>query len=247
MKKFGFTLAEVLTALSIVGVMTAIVAPTVTNLAPDKNKAIYLDYFNKISNTTQKMLSDSSVYYKNLNLENGNEFYVAEGCVGLGCTSSAQNQVYSRESGNRKYPYLIAIDWGLNLDDCAFGNGESILETSDGIEMSFTPTPDSINVTNDINAYVEGEFMTGGTGDFRTLSYVVEMRLPSGGRECFYDADACPRPRWYIYNIDTYGNVTPGDALSRAYLQNQHKMNNKQRDYDCAAELSGGAQSCAED
>ena len=45
MKKFGFTLAEIMIALSIVGVMAAVVGPAITNLAPDKNKVIYLDYF----------------------------------------------------------------------------------------------------------------------------------------------------------------------------------------------------------
>ena len=57
MKKLGFTLAEIMVALTIVGIIAAVAGPAVTNIAPDKNKVIYLDYYNKLGDTIQKALS----------------------------------------------------------------------------------------------------------------------------------------------------------------------------------------------
>ena len=240
MKKFGFTLSEVMVALSIVGVMAAVVGPAISNLAPDKNKSIYLDYFNKINSTTQKLLADSSIYYKGFEPSEDESYYAAKKCIDLGCMQRAQNPSFNQQEGSRKYPYLIARSWGVT--DLSFTRDRSFFDTPDGITWIFQQNEREIVVpkdANDANFYVEGQFIQDGTGNFETVSYRIVMQLPDGGRPCTYSAD-CRKPRYYTYNVDTYGNVTPADALSRAYMQNQHKMNDKQKDYDCAARIIEG-------
>ena len=39
MKRRGFTLTEVLVTIGILGIVTAVMAPVISNLIPDKNKA----------------------------------------------------------------------------------------------------------------------------------------------------------------------------------------------------------------
>ena len=143
-----------------------------------------------------------------------------------------------------KYPYLIARDWGLNMADCTFGNNRSTFETPDGITWIFTPMEREIEVASDPNAYVEGQYIQDGTGNFATVSYTIDMQLPDGGKACVYNTN-CLKPRYYTYFVDTYGNISGGDPLSRAYIQNQNKMNDKKKDYDCAARIFDG-QSCTD-
>ena len=51
MKKTGFTLAELLITLGIIGVIVAILVPAVNNAMPDENKAMYLKTYDTLSDT----------------------------------------------------------------------------------------------------------------------------------------------------------------------------------------------------
>lgn len=55
MKKSGFTLAELVITLSIVGIAAALVAPALSNLVPDKNKVRVLKYHAMIGNTIDEL------------------------------------------------------------------------------------------------------------------------------------------------------------------------------------------------
>ena len=56
MKKFGFTLAELLITLTIVGISVALVAPAVSNIMPDANKAKVLKYNVQLNNALEVRL-----------------------------------------------------------------------------------------------------------------------------------------------------------------------------------------------
>lgn len=62
MKNKGFTLAEVLITLGIIGVITALILPAINNLRPDKNKVAYLKVYDTIASTIKNLASDSSIY-----------------------------------------------------------------------------------------------------------------------------------------------------------------------------------------
>lgn len=63
MKKVGFTLAELLITLSIIGVSIAMITPAVSNLMPDINKAKVIKYNARINNAITKMFNDETVYH----------------------------------------------------------------------------------------------------------------------------------------------------------------------------------------
>ena len=56
MNKKGFTLAEVLIALAIIGVTAAITAPMLSSLMPDKHKAMVLKYYKTITDINKDLL-----------------------------------------------------------------------------------------------------------------------------------------------------------------------------------------------
>lgn len=232
MKKLGFTLAEVLIALSIVGAVAAIAGPAISNIAPDRNKAIYLDYYNKISQINDILLSDPEFYYNEATVKNdGSVEY--EQCIGLGCTAIATKPGYqfppdnNNEPDFHKYQRLVARHLGLDIDTAK--NIRINFTTNDNIEWYFTPTSEKL-------------------GEFTTISYRIDMRLPNGGKGCTYNNNnnPCLKPRWYIYNVDTYGHVTPGDPLSKAYVENPYKMNDKRKDYDRASAIATAEKEAAE-
>ena len=63
MKKSGFTLAEILIALTIVGVVAALVAPSLHNLLPNRDKVNFLRVYNGIATVAEEIIEDSDYYY----------------------------------------------------------------------------------------------------------------------------------------------------------------------------------------
>ena len=100
MKRRGFTLAEVLITLAIIGVVAAAMAPTIGNLIPDKNKAQVIKIYKTIADINESLLNNPSLYYSG-----------GTDCQGLKCTQQPLDSPYnmdSKYSGNTKYPYLLA-------------------------------------------------------------------------------------------------------------------------------------------
>lgn len=62
MKKFGFTLMEIIVALGIVGVVAAISAPILNNLIPDKEKLAVLKTYKIITDINNEIKEDKSVW-----------------------------------------------------------------------------------------------------------------------------------------------------------------------------------------
>lgn len=62
MKKKGFTLAEVLIAVGIIGVMSAIMASAFNQAKPDKTKMMYLKAYDSLSEAVSIMANDSSLF-----------------------------------------------------------------------------------------------------------------------------------------------------------------------------------------
>ena len=56
MKKFGFTMPELIVTLGIVGIAAAIAAPIIGNLMPDKNKLKAIECYNLVNAATEEFL-----------------------------------------------------------------------------------------------------------------------------------------------------------------------------------------------
>ena len=112
MKKKGFTLAELLVALSIVAIASALMAPAFTNIMPDKYKLRVLQYHTMIANATNSMLENEAIYY---GITAGN----STNCIGLECDAQPLIAPYNNPidrnnfSGVNKYRNILADMLGL--------------------------------------------------------------------------------------------------------------------------------------
>lgn len=107
MRKSGFTLAELIIALGIIGVASALIAPAITNLMPDKDKVIVLNCYNSLTAATENMLSDTGIYYQTIS-EQADES-VKYTCEGLACTGKPFVYPYNSDKyqGAEKYKNIL--------------------------------------------------------------------------------------------------------------------------------------------
>ena len=214
MKKLGFTLSEVIIALGIIGIIAAITTPLIGGIIPDKDKIQVLKYHKNLSNLIEETLNDPSLYLK---------FY-EEGhtCVGLGCVDQPVNPNYQSSiyRGPNKLSYILASKLDLIASPRPVSAWKIEFITTDGVSLLSEQTAG------------------GETEEGEELVYEITMDLnDTKAPNCFYSS-SCKKPDRFKFYVDTYGKVTGNDPLTRAYLENPYKLNDRKKDYARAKELS---------
>ena len=130
MKKFrGFTLTELMIALSVIGIITAVVTPAVMRIRPNKNKMMIKKAYYTTENIISNLLNDAN-YYEDAS-DNTEATYL--GFDVLNETRVQGNTI--AENSNRKFAELFASK--LNVKNCPFNEGYDgsfkICTTTDGM------------------------------------------------------------------------------------------------------------------
>ena len=142
MKKLGFTLAELIMTLSIIGVTAALIAPAVTNIVPDAKKAKVLKYNSQLNSIVNGFFNDNDIYRPITRINpqtNDPDWFCANtfGVRGIACIDDFENLL--REAlnldGNRSPDnsiwnfagdtiggYRISVDVDANREGCSYSN-----------------------------------------------------------------------------------------------------------------------------
>ena len=186
MKKFGFTLAELLVSLTVIAIAATMMASLSGNLMPDKNKVKVLKFHSAISNALESMFNNENLYHPGQRIE-GNQ--VVASCEGVEC----------------------------------FGNFDDF--------------------QNLLIARVPQSFM-GGTWDIAEnenhTGYIITLDIdPNNATQTSYTTEVDVRDiDSFVLNLDKYGELTPGDNLTRAYLENPLNLKSRKEDLAKAESLA---------
>lgn len=179
MNKKGFTLAEVVVTLGVVGILTAITAPTLVNLIPDKDKVQVLKAHKLITDANIELLNDPGSYFGD------------GSCVGFGCDDrplrpplstitpgvEADEKIWDKYSDNMKYARML----------CVKLIAESTCSNDATDSLTFT-TPDGVSWTVDNDRDVHITINT--NSDQKTFSFMVNMNGKVDGLERGTEKDA---------------------------------------------------------
>lgn len=138
-------------------------------------------------------------------------------CPKLSCGEAPQREDFDQAKGPAKFSY-----WFTQRMDIAKSYWEGISHSDFGTHK-FT-TKDGmywfISVSN-IN------------GNIEILINVDGKEAQDSGKSCSYSS-SCENPNQFKFVVDDNGNVWGNDPLTRAYLANPYKMNDKKNDFKAA-------------
>ena len=204
MKKFGFTLSEILVTIAVIGVISSIVVPMVGDILPDQDKMKVLKCYKTIVDTNNELLNDPSLYWTPDD----------EDCLGFGCVQKPIDPKYKDNNnifGVNKYLLLFADKLENDVDSSLFPSKSGVkFNTPDGLYWTLTAASNGeYNMTIDLNG--------------------------SEGPNASYSTTQ--KPDIFTFKVSESGKVSGNDNLTKAYLKNPHKLNDKKKDYEAAKNM----------
>ena len=128
MKKNAFTLAEILIALSIIGVISAITLSSIHQIMPDKDKGVVLKVFQTLNEVNRNVLGNPSLYMFNSDCP----AHIMM-CNAKPVDGEHENDKYQ---GINKYPSLLMDNLTLSDSAPTPSGGSCSFTTSDGLVWS---------------------------------------------------------------------------------------------------------------
>lgn len=216
MKK-GFTLAELLIVLGIIGVVAAVLLPAANNLMPDKTKIAYLKVHDELISNIQGLAFNSTLYP--VCIENGEST--------IGCyehpllnTSRPLIKKFEDYEGDKKLCKLLAFTMGAE-ETCKDGD-YTYSDSTFASNLSFTTRNGMQWIVVPQARTIDEEKAT-----FQSDIY-VDVDPSKKSKNCMYDSVKCKTPDRFKFMIAADGTVIPADPMGHMYVNTRKSfMKNK--------------------
>lgn len=213
MKKFAYTLAEVLIAMAIIGIITAVTLPLSSKFMPDGNKVLYLLTYDSLVQTTNALIADTKTYP--LIDAAATVVYRKYPLAHIDSTVTIDNVPYG---GNiAKYCQLLAVSFNERNPNCSRDNVLPATPNWDAANISFT-------APNGVAFMVYSRRLI--TMENLEISYESDVYVDVDGIEkgnnCSYNATTCPLPDRFKFEVAPDGQVVASDRKGQEYLRTRH-------------------------
>lgn len=212
MKSKGYTLAEVLITLAVIGVIAAVVAPLINKYRPDTTKIMYLKTYDAVVESIDFLAKSNDFYPLILKNDDGTLY------------DFSNNPLYNTSV--------------VKLSDATFGGKNKLCATlayvlssnksaeckPDYLEQDSVDTNWSSNKSFDSRN--GAEFIVTTNRDDEGTIYKTDIYFDvngTKGNNCLY-SDNCKEPDRFKLSVSAKGQVYPTDPIGNAYLKNRHSV-----------------------
>ena len=222
MKKHGFTLAELLITLGIIGVVSALILPAINKLMPDENKILYLKAYDTLLNTTKAIAYNSNIYPLCKDDDNIN-------CSSFPLLNTQKPSVSQFNNANYegkvKFCNLLAYSFGINSSNISC-DSNSYTYSSANYSPSFV-TPNGMQWKVVQQQYSVTPATSGGSANFQIDIYVDING--NKGDNCMFAADSnCSKPDRFKFLVAATGEIVPADPMGQKYIASRTSLSKKQ-------------------
>lgn len=232
----GFTLAELLACVGIIGLVAAISIPAVSSLRPDKTKVMYLKTYDTLAQTVKNLASNSKLYAICHDPTSINASCSEHPLINT--DMPIDNQFHNDDfKGDKKLCNLIAESLGIDADDTSCKTNTYSFDSA----TFYNQFKDNISftTTNGFRWYivpaVATNFNTSSkNGTFQTDVYVdinPQNNNKNGVDEsCIYNQDTCTNPDIFKFMIAADGQITPADPKGITYIETRKSFIKKDKE-----------------
>jgi prepilin-type N-terminal cleavage/methylation domain-containing protein len=216
MKNKGYTLAEVLITIGIIGILAAVLLPLINKYKPDANMAMFIKTYDTIVTATNELVSNEQLYpIKNTDEISTTALPTNYSSYPLYNTSAVTingNTI----SGNSKYCNLLALSFNTTG---SISCSDEYAEPHAPGDYTFAYTP-SFKMTNgvelDIRTYRDDYYAANPA--YKSDIY-IDIDGFSKGKNCFYASKSCEQPDRFKLVVLANGQVHAADIKGDAYLK----------------------------
>lgn len=230
MKKPGFTLAELLISLGIVGVIAAVTLPLMGKIMPDVNKAMYLKARDSLQETVLSFASAPSVFSNRFQFDSETKLDIKE--FPLLDTAPSRNKNYGHHAGATKLCRLLAESFGAATNNCSatvYVFNDANFNTSFNQNVSFISSNGMqwwvVPQVNSITEIADGVYQM----SYQTDVY-VDVNSSTSSRNCIYNAESCKNPDRFKFMISADGRVVSADPVGNYYNSHRTRWTKKAGD-----------------
>lgn len=203
--KKGYTLAEVLVVMALLGILAAILLPAVSNVRPDRNKMMFKKAYHIAERIVYELVNDDNLYPSK-----EGKYY------GLDNLEQVNDNGVAMPADSLKFCSLFVRRLNT-VDDIITCTSTTAKAATNGTHATPTTT-----TTDGIDWYVpQSTFIS--SGNPTTATIYVDINGEKGPN-CFQksaDPDYCPKPDIFRIVVKTDGKmyVDSQDTIGREYLK----------------------------
>lgn len=225
MNKKGYTLAETLTTLTIIGVVAALTLPMINKFKPDINKAKFLNVHTALTTIFNEISNNKTLFplmYQDIdgNGNFGNVFRNSTGAPFYNLNSvTYKNTEYS--AGRIKLCEILADSFNAfdnnSCENFVADNNTDITDANFQDRIYFT-TPQGIQFS--MNTILPSD--NAGL-DYYQTTLVFDVNGDEAPN-CSYSANTCPEPDRFKLLVSANGHIVASDSMSQEYLRTRTDM-----------------------
>lgn len=212
MKKYGYTLAEALIAMTIIGVIAAVMLPMMNRFKPDTNKILFLKTYDAIVEITQSIASATDIYP----ILNGNINF--ESAPFKNMMRYTDNDDGPHE-GPSKYCTLLSYFMGTTIP-------HACIQDNQFRELPVANERPAFITRNNVHFWVY-TFNVNNPG-YRTNIY-IDLNGRDNGPNCTGEianelpaGEVCSRPDSFMFAVQADGKVYVNSRLGQEYLRTRN-------------------------
>lgn len=219
MKKNGFTLAEMLIVVALIGVLALLILPIIRKVMPNKEKVMFQKAYSTFSRAVSESVNDEDVYPESVGSEDGT---VTDGsCLGVykdetpysdfGNTNTATVNGENR-CGKTKFCYVMASKFNIQGNPVCPSDGDTKAAPTSGdpLEGDFTTT-DGMVWRMPISFFHDANVNT-------TVPAYVDVNGDKGPN-CLDTDEDCEKPDIFVISVYRDGRLQLNSDIAKEYLE----------------------------